>query len=270
MLELIFVIIILGIVASIGSEIIAKVYEQYIIQRAQHRASIKTELASAQIASRLSYAISGTVRRRVDTNTGEDINSPAGAGNFNVLQWVGEDGDSFKTITSNTNRRPGWSGFADIDAWSTGGTTIATPGSKLSLATTIVGNLSNNGTVIKTLGDASLYFPADTGVVEHPIASVTNTTITLSTAPTSVVEQYKLAWTSYALVTNSAGDLTLYYNFSPSIDSDYTNGQSQLLLRNVSTFRFRGDGRTIRFKICSEEEIGEDFNITSCKEKVVF
>jgi len=52
MLELIFVIVILGIVSSIGAEIIANVYESYIVQRAQHRASIKTELAAIQIANR--------------------------------------------------------------------------------------------------------------------------------------------------------------------------------------------------------------------------
>ena len=63
MLELIFVIVILGIVSSIGAEIIAKIYGQYIIQRAQHRASIKTELAATQIANRLRYAIPGTVYR---------------------------------------------------------------------------------------------------------------------------------------------------------------------------------------------------------------
>ncbi|MCW8821398.1 MAG: prepilin-type N-terminal cleavage/methylation domain-containing protein, partial [Sulfurovum sp.] len=57
MLELIFVIIILGIVSSIGAEIIAQVYESYIVQRATHRSSIKTELAATQIANRLTYAV---------------------------------------------------------------------------------------------------------------------------------------------------------------------------------------------------------------------
>ncbi|MCB4762456.1 MAG: type II secretion system protein, partial [Sulfurovum sp.] len=43
MLEVVFVTVILGIVASIGAEIIANVYESYIVQRAQYRAAIKTE-----------------------------------------------------------------------------------------------------------------------------------------------------------------------------------------------------------------------------------
>ena len=47
LLELVFVIVILGIVASLGSELIAKIYESYVLQRAQHRSSIKTELVAS-------------------------------------------------------------------------------------------------------------------------------------------------------------------------------------------------------------------------------
>ena len=75
MIELIFVIIILGIISSIGAEIIASVYEQYIIQRAQHRASLKTELAATQIANRLAYAMPSTIVRRVGTGRDISINN---------------------------------------------------------------------------------------------------------------------------------------------------------------------------------------------------
>jgi len=91
MLELIFVIVILGIVASIGSEMIVKVYQQYIVQRAQHRASIKTELAATQIANRLASAIPGTVVRRdaLSGGTIEGINDymSLGGDSYTVLQW---------------------------------------------------------------------------------------------------------------------------------------------------------------------------------------
>jgi len=168
---------------------------------------------------------------------------------------------------SGTTRRPGWNGFADVDAWATGSKLISTPGSNLALATTIIGNLSNS---TRTLANAVLYFPSPTlGLTAHPVASGTGDTITLVAAPASIVEHYKLAWSSYALVAD--GNLTLYYNFSPTIGQVFSAATpNQVLLRNVSTFEFRGDGRTIRFKICVDEEIGEDFNITICKEKAVF
>ena len=61
MLELVFVIVILGIVASITSSIIVQVYESYIVQRALHHASTKAELAATQIVNRLTYRISSSV-----------------------------------------------------------------------------------------------------------------------------------------------------------------------------------------------------------------
>ncbi len=266
LLELIFVIVILGIVASIGAEMIAKVYQSYIVQRAQHRASLKTELAALQIANRLASAIPGTVIRRI-TPTGaiEDINDamildPSG-NTYTVLQWVGADIDSF-----DANSTPGWSGFCDLDSPLTTGTAILTPGSNLTLTSTIIGNL--NGTV----GNASIYFPDRFSPlpIEYGIASIAGATITLDAAPTGIIrEHYKLAWTSYALVV-TGGDLYLHYDFTPSRAINVPNNPRSLLMKNISTFKFKGEGRTIHFKICKEEEIGEDFNITVCKEKAVF
>ena len=263
MIELIMVIIILGIVSSIAAEIIAKVYEGYIIQRAQHRASSKTALAALQIANRLAYAIPGTVVRKSGiAMVGTDINEP---GNINdrILQWVGADADSFKAITSAANRLPGWSGFCDVNVSTTA--SISTPGSNLSLVNTIKGNLG--------LAFAPyIYFPAESGLMSYQATITDNTHITLTSpfaGANKIVEHYKLATSSYALEAQANGDLVLHYNFAPQRDIAI-GGSSQILLRNVSTFEFRGDGRTIRFKICAKEDIGEDFNVTICKEKAVF
>lgn len=267
LLELIFVIVILGIVASLGSEIIAKVYESYILQRAQHRASLKTELAATQIANRLRYAIPRTVIRRVNKTGTPELLSQSMASDpdaYNVLQWVAYDGDSFEAITSAANRKPGWSGFCDINASSE--SSISTPGSNLGLTNDIIEHLS--GTT-KTIGDAAIYFPEDINV--HNINTGTLETLTLDANTSRIVEHYKLAWNSYALVVED-GDLFLYHNFDPlpSAAIDTGDTKKSLLLKNIKTFKFQGAGRTIRFKICKQENIGEDFNITSCKEKAVF
>jgi len=263
MLELIFVIIILGIVSSIGAEIIANVYEQYIIQRAQHRASIKTELAAIQIANRLAYAIPGTVVRKAGYlgGGGTDINEP-GNPTDTTLQWVGADADSFNARTA-ANIRPGWSGFCDLTA--SNAAAISTPGSNLALTNTIRGNLGFTN-------PPRIYFPAESGLISYEAALTSLNTITLSnsTPPGSnkIVEHYKLATSSYALVAD--GNLTLYYNLDPKRDVPVSGSKKQVLLRNVSTFEFRGDGRTIRFKICVDEDIGQTDPITICKEKAVF
>ena len=73
MIELIIVIIILGIVSSIGSEIIANIYKNYLLQRATHRASLKTEVAAQQIANYLSYRIPKTTLARNPNDITDNI-----------------------------------------------------------------------------------------------------------------------------------------------------------------------------------------------------
>ncbi len=265
MLELIFVIVILGIVASIGSEIIVNVYESYIVQRAQHRATLKTELAATQIANRIVSAIPGTVYRIRSNNTYEPIDSDFPGGidgdDYIGIKWVGSDADSFSATST-----PGWSGFCDVNATTTISPTISTPGSDLGKTSTIIGYLSSG-----TLPSQSpiVYFPYDS--IPYPVSTpISGNTLTFTgTIPTHIVEHYKLAWTSYALVVEN-GDLYLYYNFSPTPTTLYTAGTKSLLMKNISTFKFKAAGRTVRFKVCKEERISEDVNITACKEKAVF
>ena len=277
LLELIFVIVILGIVASIGSELIAKTYHHYIIQRAQHRASLKTELAALQIANRLAAAIPGTVyrKRKNDTSGTEDwiepitntLGHPSQSDQYNVLQWVGADIDSFNTYNS-TNQKVGWSGFCDVDDPANTKNLISTPGSDLSLTNTIITNL--NGGSLPAAWKPALYFPYDSNHYDINTPLTGQSISLLGSGAAHIVEHYKLAWTSYALVVEG-GDLYLYYGFDPIPHWPIPNGTNKsLLMKNISTFKFKGAGRTIRFKICKEENIGEDFNISSCKEKAVF
>ena len=264
MLELLFVIVILGIVSSIGAEIIAQTYENYIIQRAQYKANIKTELALNQIANRLRYAIPSTIgARKTAASTYvalDDVTDP----DMNVLQWVGYDGDSFEAITSDTDRRPGWSGFCDLNA--SDSTAIATPGSNLDLASTIISNLGGN------IQNAQLYFSESAGV-SYPVAGGADETITMDGIPsnTMISERYRLAWSSYAVEVDPNQDLILHYNFSPTSGTSLANSTTSILLRNVTNFRFKYSGGAFRIKICKEEQIGADSEmIHACKEKVVF
>lgn len=291
MLELVFVIVILGIVASIGSEMIAKMYSSYIAQRATHRSSSKTEIAATIIANRLAYAMPHTlIARNEATNTKESLEGLTTANaNATVLQWIGYDSDSFGANKS--DRKPGWSGFADINGSSA--TSISTPGSNLDLTTTIIPNLSSG-----TIDNAAIFFPqqytvATIGYSGYPtdISGLTKITsigtsgeiIKLASPDLTgknIKEHYKIAWSSYAIVPVKADgstcatndfpcDLVLRYDFQPWNGSYYTTAKSKLLIKNISVFRFTGSGNTIRFKICQEENIGSDYNITTCKEKAV-
>ncbi len=136
MIELIFVITILGVVASISSSIIVQTYESYIMQRAIHNASLKTELAINQLGNRLAYRLQRSLVARVPGQSGFGTNNALplnqigpttpNRNQYTALEWIGYDNDSFSA-----QRVPGWSGFCDLNATTTTTTTITTTGSRL-------------------------------------------------------------------------------------------------------------------------------------------
>lgn len=261
MIEVVFVIVVLGVVSSVGAEIIASVYENYIVQRGQHRASIKTQLALNQIVNRLRHTIPNSVGRRVGVGGGFEFSAEAigsNANNYTVLQWVGTDSESFEAIQNDNNRKPGWSGFVDLDSINTNASTLSSPASNFALTNAIHSNLGHTG-------NFAVYFPKDfTG---H-LGTATGSTITLDSATQRIVERYKIARTSYALSVEN-GNLMLYSNFIPIIGTAIT-GTSHILLRNVTNFKFQTRGDTTRLKICVKENIGGGRFIPSCKEKAIF
>jgi prepilin-type N-terminal cleavage/methylation domain-containing protein len=223
MIEVVFVIVVLGIVASIGSQIIVQVYESYIMQRAVHRSHIKTELAITQLVNRLTYSIPRTVIARKDGADADFLpieSIPAGDLDHTTLEWIGYDNDGFSAVgtspTTGAKRRPAWSGYADVIASSKD--LISTPGSRLDALNTIINNLSKNasGTTNSGIANSAILFPDtyDTYTVGyaggisaeniHPVLSGTDTTLTLdpidANESRTVKEHYKLAWTAYAVV----------------------------------------------------------------------
>lgn len=292
MLELIFVIVILGIVASLGSQIVVQAYESYLVQRALHRASVKTELVATQIANRLAYAIPNTVIAR-QSNTVFTAIENAPSKDYDILEWIAYDADSFGYTAT-----PGWSGFCDVRDPANTTTSISTPGSTLDLANTIIGNLSPSAT---TLANAAILFPQtynshNIGYVESSrnnanifnLAASTSSTLNISSASGKLIkEHYKLAWTAYAIVptklnatqctdrgldcTDEIYDLALHYDYQPweGTGESYSGGSDKILIRNVSVFNFLGTGDTIRIKLCVQESVAGTYPITMCKEKAV-
>jgi len=265
LIELIFVIVVLGIVTSIGSQLVAKVYQNYLIQRAQHRVSIKTELAALQIANRLSAAIPGTLYR-IDANGHYekiDAGVPLGTdgSHYKGIAWVGADIESFQAASV-----PGWSGFCDVNVSSR--KSVVTPGSNLSLTYAIINNL--NGGTLPSTWHPVLYF----SYMDSPYSinlPLSGTTLELAGSGAShIAEHYKLAWSSYALLIEN-GDLYLYYGIDPlAAHTIPGSAKRSLLMRNIGVFKFKSAGGTLRFKICKEEKVGAELNVTSCREKVVF
>lgn len=299
LLELIFVITILGIVASIGSSIVVKVYESYIMQRSIHNASIKTELAINQLANRLIYRIDTSVvaRRPGNLNNAIPIDivpldnlQPAQANTHTILEWIGYDNDGFST-----QNPPAWSGFTDLAA--SNFAQIRTTGSNLNAEIPILQNLFlnmqnpalifatndfrntiayNAGCLYNTLGNGCI-FPVN---VNAP-TRLNFTAVGNRVAGDMIYSEfYKLAASAYAVVPMPQGagnrtvnntevwDLILHFDYQPWEGENYLNGIRSMLLHNVSVFRFTQEQNSVRIKLCTIETIGAT-DISICKEKAV-
>ena len=321
MLELIFVIVILGIVSSIGSQIIVQVYESYLMQSAVHNASIKTELAINQLSNRLNYRIDNSMLARktgqTGTTVGVDIH-PAGqvpldeTAHYPILEWINYDNDSF---IFRKGSAAGWSGFVDLgNTTQTKFASIYTPGSSLNYIKPIIkhytGTSDGTGGAIIFLGNgtykddgagntASYAAPcmySNDGCI-FPVEVSNGVKFKFKTAGAGdraygemvYSEFYQYATSAFAVVperdhtvgdlgsnggsmitpSTEVWDLRFYYAYQPWKNDNYLDGKSSILLKNVSVFRFSKETNAIRLKICSVERIGDEDQISICKEKAV-
>jgi prepilin-type N-terminal cleavage/methylation domain-containing protein len=305
-LELIFVIVILGVVASVGSGAIVRTYESYLLQRSIHNASINTELAINQLANRLTYRMDSTLLARKPGNTGivEETdfysarNVPLEKRNeYIALEWISYDSDSFQAY-----EQPRWSGYTDLGSAQTTFSGIDSVGSDHTniakiiehyTATTdgsggamrfMTSNYDSNSS--KSYNSACLYGDSNTGCL-FPLSLNTADTEHFSFSTTNprdrtagemvYSEFYQYATSAFAVVPENEDtinglkvyDLNLYYAYQPWQDEHYQNGKSATLLKNVSVFRFRKEENSIRLKICVIERISDTDEISICKEKAV-
>ncbi len=295
-LELIFVIVVLGIVASITSEILAKMFDGYIVSRTYNRLQTKTEFAVQQVAQRLSYRIPNTA---IAKNTGGGyVPLRSATGNEDILEWIGRDFEGFRGNWDTLANRylPLWSGFIDLDnAATTQSQFFSTVTKPLSLHNRLQ-TLSNNqvGLTVATQNPA-IFFKGrldDTQIAQYwnstvsdyaypvqcsGVCSDANSVLAFrenfndanpGTLDLRMYEQYYLSYSAYAIVPAGNGVWDLYYNYQPWENETYQNGTRVRLIDGVSTFRFKQVGDVVRLKLCATEHNG-DQNITVCKEKAI-
>jgi prepilin-type N-terminal cleavage/methylation domain-containing protein len=194
LVEMVMVIVILGIVGMIGSDIIAKMYQGYIKSKITNDLQQKTELVIEQIVRRFGQRMKDTtIARQIDVvNSMIDYNATAlalgnhnmykklndpdinkGGFNPNAVEWIGYDNESYigKIPVGGSYSIPGWSGFVDVknSHGANPGATISMPGSDLSYARDVIFALSNSKT---PTGATSGRIDMDTAVApgqQHPI-----------------------------------------------------------------------------------------------------
>ena len=299
MLELIFVIVIMGILAKFGVEFLTQAYNNFIFSSINNKLQAQSSLALESVAAKLQYRIKDSVIARNSTTFNDFVaigSSPGGA-NYDILEWVGSDIDGYRG-----NSRPNWSGIIDLDASSA--TTLNSPETNTTAINDFINVLSytNSG-----IANAALYFiGSDNDIlsgygwdgialtdhnnsVMHRINATGNQNefqsgIGADFSGVDVYEYYQLAWTAYAVgITDynigvnagtNTGTLTLFYDYQPwegdtyLAQNDGTETKSEILMENVSTFRFKSIGSIIKIQICVNSDVVEDYSL--CKEKTIF
>ncbi len=158
LIEMVMVIVILGIVSMIGSDVISKMFRGHINAKITNDLEQKSDIVIDQIAKRLRNAIRPSIIAR---NSGDDRYKYLTDENLSgispdMIEWLGRDYESFMGDPSDSNK-PGWSGFIDVNSSQTTKKSFYTPGSKLSYASDVIESLSDNST---SLDDVNKRYPA--------------------------------------------------------------------------------------------------------------
>jgi len=280
MIEVIFVIVVMGIIAKFGAEFLNQAYTSFIFSNINNRLQAQSESAVEQIAAKLQYRIKDSIIAKQADGTFQALSSANNAGNI-ILEWVGSDVDGFRGDVL-----PLWSGIIDVDLDIGQNVNITSPQSNLASEGALIASLSSNNSGI---ADSALYFIGSNndingygwdGValatqddVMHPIQAGANNDQFQSSnadnfAGTDVFEFYKLAWTAYAVEIQNNGDLVLYYDYQPWNGEVYTDGQNSLIMENVQTFKFVAIGSLVKIQVCTSTTLVENYAI--CKEKTIY
>jgi len=291
MIELIFVIVIMGIIGKFGVEFLAKAYQSFIFAKINNELQSKSETAVETIAARLQYRIKDSVIARTSKTANPIALADATGSNYKVLEWVGIAQESRRGLSLKANGipyLPDWSGIIDLDAGDKN--KLVSPQTNTANINTMIADLSDRNT---TIDSAALYFVGANSNVNgygwsgaltnqqgamHPIKRVAGTADAFTSSNgvdfsgVDIYEYYLLAWTAYAIVyepaTDNKGTLRLYYDYRPWNGEKMTDGKNSILMTDVSTFQFMSIGSIIKIQVCTKSNLAEEYSL--CKEKTIF
>ncbi len=296
MIELVFVIVIMGIIGKFGVEFLAQAYNSFIFSKINHELQSNSEATVELIAKRLEGRIKDSVIARLADKSFDAIGDVNTSKTYTVLEWVGSDTDGFRGLSdTNTPHLPNWSGIIDLDAGNSN--VLVSPETNTTKTNTLISILSGgtagiNDSALFFIGansDAKTGYGWDTNTTTidaqrgamHPVQSVPGqpNQFTSSTGTdfsgVDVYEYYKLAWSAYAIAIEdyntdtNMGNLYLYSNYRPWLGETFENdGTKTLLMQNVSTFRFTAIGSIMKIQVCTKTDLVEEYSL--CKEKTVF
>jgi len=236
LLELVFVVVIIGLLANFGTSLLMTTYTSFTASTVNNRMQVNTDLTLKQISNRLRYRLRGSVIQRSAVGAVDitPIQVPfAGAGIPRDLEWIGIDSDGLlgSAGTFAGWYQPTWSGFIDIgDAGARASNAQAiplppffleSPGSNFAQANTVIQAVNSNPVAGAGTGiaQAAIFFVGEnsnvlTGygwqgaintqfnVAAHPVFGL-GTQLRDSTGTSfsgvDIYERYHLSWTAYSI-----------------------------------------------------------------------
>ena len=289
MIELIFVIMIMGILGKYGVEFLSQAYNNFIFSKINNTLQSDSQSAIEVIASRLQFRIKDSIIARVPESTHTHFKALADS-DYNetatVLEWVGMDIEGFRGDLNTTPILPTWSSIIDINESQYN--LLKTPETNTSAINDLIDVLSGGDS---NISNAAIYFVgSNTNIKEwgwdgvaladqnksiHRIDKGINLDEFVPKVAdfngTDVYEYYQFAWTAYAVEHNTtSGDLWLHYDYQPWEGDKYDDSTTKkaLIMKNVNTFRFKAVGSVVKIQVCTKSNVMEDYSI--CKEKTIF
>jgi hypothetical protein len=283
MIELIFVIVIMGIIGKFGVEFLAQAYNNFIFSSVNNSLQAKSATTAEFISTRLQHRIKDSIIAKKSSDNSFVALGSATGDNYDILEWVGADIDGFRGNSENDNMLPNWSGIVDLDLSSA--EVIKSPETNTTKINSLINTLSYNDS---SISDSAIYFVgSNSDIVDgygwngaitnqnqtmHPIQAGTNLDEFNSSIAgvkfSELYEYYKLAWSAYAVVHSSDGNLTLYYDYQPWLGESYTDGKSSIIMQGVDTFQFMAIGSLVKIQVCVNSNLVEDYSL--CKEKTIY
>ncbi|MCX6077809.1 MAG: prepilin-type N-terminal cleavage/methylation domain-containing protein [Campylobacterales bacterium] len=283
LIELVFVIVVIGIIGKFGVEFLAGAYKDFIYSNVNNTLQANSATAVEFISTRLQHRIKDSIIARKSSDNSFVALGSASGEEYTILEWVGADIDGLRGNSDSS--LPTWSGVIDLDL--SNKTTIFSPETNTTELDELIDTLSDGGS---SINDAALYFVgsssdittgygwngtpiSDQNRTMHPIiggATFASTDGNFS----EIYEYYQLAWSAYAVsienydTTTKMSTLVLYYDYQPWNGENYTNGKSATIMENVSSFRFMAIGSLVKIQVCAKSDLVEEYSL--CKEKTIY
>ncbi|MDD4855003.1 MAG: prepilin-type N-terminal cleavage/methylation domain-containing protein [Sulfuricurvum sp.] len=242
-IELLFVIVILGIVGGIALEAVRQYYEGIYRTQEYSKRVAEADHILEQLSKYFENAISSSI---VNLDIDPTVSACYGPPELNTatdftVAFIGVDNDSMYGISGNV---PGWSEETSLGT----GNVITALDANYTMADSIIAALGS------TLANSAIYdadsvdvnactrFGLDGGVTGsagyHRITGSTETTLSLHTENNATDGHRKyLLRTGYAFRVDDDGNFTMYTNFRPWEGAYYTAATKQNILgRNVAHF----------------------------------